>query len=32
MDFIRPLPVDEGFDMILTFTDRSGSDIRLILT
>ncbi|KAJ2912750.1 hypothetical protein MD484_g7661, partial [Candolleomyces efflorescens] len=30
MDFIGPLPEDEGFDCILTITDRLGSDIRLI--
>jgi hypothetical protein len=32
MDFIGPLPKDEGYDMILTFTDRLGSDIRLVPT
>ncbi len=32
MDFIGPLPSDNGFDMILTFTDRLGSNIRLIPT
>lgn len=25
MDFIGPLPLDEGYDMIVTFTDRLGS-------
>ena len=30
MDFIGPLPMDEGFDMILTLTDRLGSDVRLL--
>src|SRR6266404_3293192 len=32
MDFIGPLPPDRGFDMILTLTDRSGSDVRLVPT
>jgi hypothetical protein len=32
IDFIGPLPPDEGFDSIVTFTDRSGSDIRIIPT
>ena len=32
MDFIGPLPTDEGYDCILTFTDRLGSDIRIIPT
>ena len=27
IDFIGPLPLDEGFNSIVTFTDRSGSDI-----
>jgi hypothetical protein len=26
MDFIGPLPVDNGFDCILTITDRLNSD------
>ena len=30
MDFIGPLPWDEGFDCILTMTDRLGSDVRLV--
>ncbi|KAJ2921319.1 hypothetical protein H1R20_g15775, partial [Candolleomyces eurysporus] len=30
MDFIGPLPEDNGYDSILTITDRLGSDIRLI--
>jgi hypothetical protein len=30
MDFIGPLPEDEGYDLVLTITDRLGSDIRLI--
>ena len=32
MDFIGPLPPDEGKDCILTITDRLGSDIRIIPT
>ena len=32
MDFIGPLPLDQGFDCILTITDRLGSDIRIIPT
>jgi RNase H-like domain found in reverse transcriptase/Integrase zinc binding domain len=32
MDFIGPLPPDSGFDMILSITDRLGSDIRIIPT
>jgi hypothetical protein len=30
MDFIGPLPPDDDCDTIITFTDRLGSDIRLI--
>ena len=30
MDFVGPLPLDDGFDMILMLTDRLGSDIRLV--
>ena len=30
MDFIGPLPPDEGFDCLLTLTDRLGADVRLI--
>ena len=30
MDFIGPLPPDGDFDMILTLTDRLGSDVRLV--
>ena len=30
LDFVGPLPPDEGFDYLLTITDRLGSDIRLI--
>jgi len=32
MDFIGPLPLDEGHDCILTITDRLGADIRIIPT
>jgi hypothetical protein len=32
IDFIGPLPLDEGFDCILSMTDRLGSDIRIIPT
>ena len=32
IDFVGPLPVDEGFDMICSMTDRLGSDIQLIPT
>jgi len=32
IDFIGPLPIDEGFDCILSMTDRLGSDIRIIPT
>jgi hypothetical protein len=32
MDFIGPLPVDDGFDCILTVTDHLNSDLRVILT
>ena len=30
IDFIGPLPVDEGFDCIVTLTDRLGSDVRIL--
>jgi hypothetical protein len=30
MDFIGPLPLDGGFDCLLTLTDRLGADIRLV--
>jgi hypothetical protein len=30
IDFIRPLPEDEGFNCIVTFTDRLNSDIRVV--
>jgi len=32
IDFIGPLPEDEGFDCIVTMTNRMGSDIRVIPT
>jgi hypothetical protein len=32
LDFIGPLPADEGYDCILTMTDRLGSDIHLVPT
>lgn len=32
MDFIGPLPLDDGFDCILSITDRLGSDVRIIPT
>jgi hypothetical protein len=32
IDFIGPLPPDEGFNGNATFTDTSGSDIRIIPT
>jgi hypothetical protein len=32
LDFVGPLPEDEGFNCVLTVTDRLGSDIRLIPT
>ena len=32
MDFIGPLPPDNGFDYILTITDRLNSDVRIIPT
>ncbi|KAJ2935130.1 hypothetical protein H1R20_g1983, partial [Candolleomyces eurysporus] len=30
MDFVGPLPLDGGYDTILTITDRLGSDIQLV--
>ena len=30
IDFIGPLPPDEGFDSIITMTDRLGADIRIV--
>jgi hypothetical protein len=32
LDFIGPLPLDEGFDCILSITDRLHSDVRIIPT
>ena len=32
IDFIGPLPLDNGYDSIVTFTDRLGSDIRIVPT
>ena len=32
VDFIGPLPEDEGFDSIVTMTDRGGSDVRVVPT
>lgn len=32
MDFIGPLPPDNGHDQILTITDRAGSDVQVIPT
>jgi hypothetical protein len=32
MDFVGPLPLDDGFDCILTITDKLGADIRIIPT
>jgi len=32
IDFIGPLPEDEGYDCIVTFTDRLNSDIRIVAT
>ena len=32
IDFIGPLPEDDGFDCIITMTDRAGSDVRVIPT
>lgn len=30
IDFLGPLPLDEGYDQIIIFTDRLGSDIRIV--
>ena len=30
IDFVGPLPEDEGFDCIMTITDRLGSDIHIV--
>jgi hypothetical protein len=32
LDFVGPLPVDEGFDCILSITNRLHSDVRIIPT
>ncbi|GBE88592.1 Transposon Ty3-I Gag-Pol polyprotein [Sparassis crispa] len=32
IDFIGPLPEDEGFNCIVTMTDRLGSDVRIVPT
>jgi hypothetical protein len=32
VDFIGPLPEDEGFDCIVTMTDRLGSDVQVVPT
>jgi len=32
MDFIGPLPLDEGYDCILSITDRLGANVRIIPT
>jgi len=32
MDFVGPLPMDQGFDCLLSITDRIGSDIWIIPT
>jgi hypothetical protein len=32
LDFVGPLPEDEGFNCILTITDRLGSDVQLVPT
>ena len=32
INFVGPLPIDNGFDCLLTITDRLGSDIRVIPT
>ena len=32
MDFVGPLPTDDGFDYLLTITDRLGSDLRFVPT
>ena len=30
MDFVGPLPMDNGFDCILTLTDHLGADIQIV--
>lgn len=32
MDFVGPLPLDDGYDQILTITDRAGADLQIIPT
>lgn len=32
IDFIGPLPEDEGYDCIITMTDRAGADVRIVPT
>ena len=32
IDFIGPLPMDDGYDSLVTFTDRLGSEIRIVPT
>ena len=32
IDFIGPIPEDDGYDCIVTMTDRSGSDIQVVPT
>jgi hypothetical protein len=32
MDFVGPLPLDNGFDCLLSITDQLGADIRIIPT
>jgi hypothetical protein len=32
MDFVGPLPLDQGYDCILSITDRLGSDVRIVPT
>ena len=32
IDFIGPLPLDQGFNSIVMFTDRLGSKVCLVLT
>lgn len=30
IDFVGPLPVDNGFDGIVTMTDRLGADVQIV--
>lgn len=32
IDFVGPLPADEGYDSLVTFMDRLGSEIRIVPT